>query len=92
MRLYEEADSDQEGDGNAEIKLRLSPTEQRQLEELRQRWRARSPEEVIRDLISLGHLAVQRAHRRRLALEVGAMQKEWEVITIPRCEKGPAGC
>jgi len=86
LRLYEEearhharqesgaADPDQEGDGNAEIKLRLSPTEQRQLEELRQRWRARSPEEVIRDLISLGYLAVQRARRRRLALEAGAMQ------------------
>jgi hypothetical protein len=38
----------------SEVKLRLTASEQRQLEELRQRWRAQSPEEVIRDLISLG--------------------------------------
>jgi hypothetical protein len=50
----------------SEVKLHLSATEQRQLEELRQRWRAQSPEEVIRDLISLGYLAVQKARRRAL--------------------------
>jgi hypothetical protein len=53
----------------SEVKLRLTDREQRQLEELRQRWRAQSPEEVIRDLISLGYLAVQKA--RRLALQGG---------------------
>jgi hypothetical protein len=44
------------------------------LEELRRRWRAQSPEEVIRDLISLGHLAIQKARRHRLALEANAMR------------------
>jgi hypothetical protein len=51
----------------SEVKLRLTDREQRQLEELRQRWRAQSPEEVIRDLISLGYLAVQKARRHALA-------------------------
>jgi|GEM_PF-2749531 len=50
----------------SEVKLRLTASEQRQLEELRQRWRAQSPEEVIRDLISLGYLAVQKTRRRAL--------------------------
>jgi len=53
----------------SEVKLHLSATEQRQLEELRQRWRVQSPEEVIRDLISLGYLAMQKARRHRLAHE-----------------------
>jgi len=50
----------------SEVKLRLSATEQRQLEELRQRWRVQSPEEVIRDLISLAYVGVKKARRQRL--------------------------
>jgi hypothetical protein len=60
----------------SEVKLHLSPIEQRQLEELRQRWRVQSPEEVIRDLISLGYLAMQKARRHRLAHEATGPNQE----------------
>jgi hypothetical protein len=60
----------------SEVKLRLTDREQRQLEELRQRWRAQSPEEVIRDLISLGYLAMQKARRHRLAHEATGPNRE----------------
>jgi hypothetical protein len=60
----------------SEVKLRLTDREQRQLEELRQRWRAQSPEEVIRDLISLSYLAMQKARRHRLAHEATGPNRE----------------
>jgi hypothetical protein len=53
----------------SEVKLRLTASEERQLEELRQRWRVQSPEEVIRDLISLAYVGVKKARRQRLGRE-----------------------